>query len=875
MKRKLAILTAIMATAVTVQARQLTPAESLQRYTDAQPALHKARGVTLDQMQLGYTSAISAGNNAFYVFQYPKSAGFVILAADDLAPEVLGYSEEGRFDPDNLPEGLAYWMQELNRQISLAVKTGAPLYSSTANGIQRATVAPLVSCVWGQGDKDSPYYDDCPTYKNEPCVAGCVATAMAQVMYAHKHPSRGQGSNSYNTATLGIAQSANFNTTYNWSSMLDAYGYTYKDNGEQGYDFNYYNSTEGAAVAKLMHHCGVSVNMDYNVASAGGSGTLSHYVMRALYKYFKYDAGGRFCQRDYYADEDWENLVYGELAEGRPVFYGGATSTSGHAFVLDGYRNGYFHVNWGWDNLCNGYYALTGTNPLHPIMQGTGGSVVDEGFKYQQDCITGVRPALSGSRITPNFFLEGPDGYTVLDADQKATERLDADDYGVLYVTDGMIYSVSNDKMAVCFGVRFVNCETHATHYAIVYDDENDEIDVLNGLRGYYFRTESVPDGQYSVFPVVRAADDSEWTDVYLPNGMQAPTIIIGDYTPTPTESDAELACSAFTLNKANSVGRNISAELANVLNVSADNSAFWGELAIGVYTESGDLACVLTDGQSTLPEANKLEHYKYFTSPISVTGTVPTTLADGQYLLSPVAFQKGSASWTRLGTFDTTAMTYDMRHYQNIPMSVKNGKVQIEGAEPDPADSYALYIRDDEVINGSSLILPIRLQNAAPICGLQFDVTIPSGVTFHKTNNKEDVKLSTQRTTAAKTDVFDFEKQSNTTMRIVACSTAGTAFSGNDGEVVHIQFNVTNTRQKGFTIKFSNIVLTDSNAKAYKLPDYEKQIGTAPVGLNEISADGPGRAEVFLLNGTRSSRNTHHGVTIIKNGDDVRKKQN
>ena len=329
----------------------------------------------------------------------------------------------------------------------------------------------------------------------------------------------------------------------------------------------------------------------------------------------------------------------------------------------------------------------------------------------------------------------------------------------------------------------------------------------------------------------------------------------------------------SFRINKTNSMGRNISAEVANVLNVSADNSAFWGDIAIGIYDKRNNLIEVITDGKCTISEADKLEHYKYYIDPLAIAGTVPTTLADGDYVLSPVAFQKGSASWTRLGTFDTTAKTYDMTHYPNIAMTVNDGKAQIEGADPDPADSYALYISDDETINGSSFTLPISLQNAAPICGLQFDVTIPTGVTFHKTNQKEDVMLSTQRTTAAKTDVFDFEKQSYSTMRIVACSTAGTAFAGDDGEVVQIQLNVSTSRQKGFTVKLSNIVLTDSNAKAYKLPDYEKKIGTVPVGIDDSCTDGSRRTEGFLLNGTRSNRNIHHGVTVVRNGNDVRKK--
>lgn len=872
MKRKLMLFTAIMASAATAQARQLSPAESLQRFAECQPALHKAQGIVASEMQLGYTSTIADGN-AFYVFEYPQREGFIILGADDLVPEVLAYSEEGRFDPSNLPEGLAYWMQDLNRQIALAVKAGVPLYSSTAHSAQRASVAPILTCVWGQGDEYSPYYNDCPTHKGEPCVAGCVATAMAQVMYAHKYPSRGQGSLSYTTATLGIAQSANFNTTYAWNSMLDAYGYSYKDNGAEGYDHHEYTYTQGAAVAKLMHHCGVSVYMDYNVASTGGSGTLSHYVMPALYKYFKYDASGLFRQRDYCTDEQWEGIIYSEIADGRPVFYSGATSTSGHAFVVDGYRNGYYHVNWGWENMCNGYYAITGTDPLHPTHQGTGGSVTDEGFRYQQSCISGLRPAVAGSRVIPNFYLDGRE-YNVLDTGQNTVERLDAGEYGILNVPDGMIYSVSNEKLDVCLSVKFVNSETQTVHYAVVYDEESDEIDILNGLRGYYFRTEEVPDGLYRVYPVVRIKGREEWTDIALPIGMDAPQIILGDYAPVPTRANAELACSSFTLNKADTRGRSVSANVTDVLNVSSDNSAFWGDIAIGIYNKNDDLVGVLSEGKHTVTEQNPLNHYKYFTNPITLTGNVPTGLEDGEYVLSPVAFQKDSEKWTCLGTFDVESKMYNMKQFQDIAMSVRNGKVQIEGADPDPADSYALYISDEVAADGSTLTLPIRLQNAEPICGLQFDIALQSGVSYRKNGSREDITLSPLRTTATKTDVFDFEKQSSGDMRVVACSTAGTAFAGKNGDVVVLRLNVSSTRLKsGFTVNLRNIVLTDSKATAYKLPDYERKVVARTVdGIDTAPAGNPVSPEVYLLNGTRSHQRRHGEVSIIRNAKEVRK---
>lgn len=313
---------------------------------------------------------------------------------------------------------------------------------------------------------------------------------------------------------------------------------------------------------------------------------------------------------------------------------------------------------------------------------------------------------------------------------------------------------------------------------------------------------------------------------------------------------------------------------------VSTDNSSFWGDIAIGVYDASGSsaqtpdhLVCVMTAGQCTLTDQNKLDHFSYFTTPITLSGTIPATLADGEYLLSPVALQKGSATWTVLGYFDTNAMTYDMSQHPSIPMTIKDGKVLIDGADPDPADSYAVYVGKDVAIVGSSLSLPISLQNAEPICGLQFDVTLPSGVSYRKADGREDVTLCTARTTATKTDVFDFEKQNSSTLRVVACSTEGTAFAGKDGELVLLNLTVTTARQKGFTLKISNIVLTDSKAKAYRLPDYETKItaGT-PDGVASTPAATNAATDVYRLDGIRRYSPKPGTISVIKSGAKARK---
>lgn len=329
----------------------------------------KARKIALQfientaEMQLakGRRLTRSIGNNVpsqvvsepYYVFNAADDAGFVIVSGDDQFREVLGYADEGRINLDNLPPAARYWLNCLEAEMEAALDNPQVLVREDKQ--EEATenvyaVEPLISTRWNQG---APYNNLCPMDGSSRSVTGCVATAMAQVMNFWEYPAVGVGSSSY--SVLGKTLSANYASThYDWDNMLNVYSSTATEE-------------EKKAVALLMYHCGVSLEMDY---SSEASGTPQAYIGRALINYFSYNENMSMVGRDYYSLAKWESMIKGELNAGRPVMYNGRSSGGGHSFLCDGYNaSNLFHFNWGWGGYADGYYALTA---LAPGSGGTG-----------------------------------------------------------------------------------------------------------------------------------------------------------------------------------------------------------------------------------------------------------------------------------------------------------------------------------------------------------------------------------------------------------------------------------------------------------------------------------------------------------------------
>ncbi len=312
------------------------------------------------QPELSYC-AEKEGHTCFYVFNNP-SGGFAIIGGDESAREVLGYSYEGKFDIDNMPDNLREMLESYEDQIiagideelkseRLKIKSSIPAKVSAS----KADIEPLIKTKWGQ---NKPYNSMIPTLGTgyKPLITGCNATAVSQIMKYHGY-ARGEGSNSYQksystgTETITLTFEADFAaTSYDFSNMLDTYGSSYTKAQEQ-------------AVGTLMYHAGVAMNMSYGQSA---SSSYTHAPGQALANNFGYDKSITMLNRAYYTDDEWEDLIYNELAVGRPILYSGRSATGGHAFIMHGYKSAddMYCVNWGWDGYCDGYFALSGSNAL-------------------------------------------------------------------------------------------------------------------------------------------------------------------------------------------------------------------------------------------------------------------------------------------------------------------------------------------------------------------------------------------------------------------------------------------------------------------------------------------------------------------------------
>ena len=320
-----------------------------------------------NELELVYTMNAENGEPCFYVFNV-SDYGFVMVSATDLVRPILGYSENGIFETDNIAPGLGFMMEDYQEAISYSLETTveAPAFvkaewaSLTETGKLRpqeragVKIGPLCPTAW---DQSWPYNYYCPDLNkpfssNGKAVVGCVATALAQIMKYWDHPTKGVGSHTYipNTDEYVYPElSANFGaTTYDWANMP----YQINKNSPQ---------EQIEAVALLGYHCGVAVDMMYD-DDGTGSGAYSIDVPYAMKTYFDY-AQSTFKQRTVSA-QVWDSYIKEAIEMRRPIFYSGTSKTGGgHAFVCDGMdENGLFHYNYGWSGSGDGFYASTATD---------------------------------------------------------------------------------------------------------------------------------------------------------------------------------------------------------------------------------------------------------------------------------------------------------------------------------------------------------------------------------------------------------------------------------------------------------------------------------------------------------------------------------
>ena len=394
-------LLSISTQARTVQEASAIASAFIEMHNDVAPAkrLQKAAAATAVTTPVEWVfTQYQADNTTPAVFVFNSTdEGFVLVSAEDNARAVLGYSDNGTFDANNIPANMQFWLQmyadELRREGAVSDRSEKgdeekKAIRREAKGERRETstetyptISPILGeTIWGQG---KPFNNKCPEINGEHAASGCVATAISQIMYVHKHPTKGTGSHSYTTETKQLNVSANFgNTTYDWANMIPDYT-------------GVYTPTQADAVATLMYHVGVAADMDYTVEV---SGAVSSIALAALTKHFGYDKAITVLPKDFMKEGDLLQAIATDLQAGRPVYFSGATvNQEGHAFVCDGMKSdGYLHINWGWNGMANGYFAISA---LAPKVQGTGGSASNLAFTERVGVYTNIKPDAGGKAM--------------------------------------------------------------------------------------------------------------------------------------------------------------------------------------------------------------------------------------------------------------------------------------------------------------------------------------------------------------------------------------------------------------------------------------------------------------------------------------------
>ena len=402
-----------------------------------------------------------------YVFNVERNGGFVIVSGDDRTQSILGYAEQGSLDESTLPSNVKWLFDYYDHAISTLddAKNTNILHIKTRGSAAKTNISHLIDTQWGQGD---PYNTFCPKIGIQKCLTGCVATAMAQVINYNRWPQEQTTAvPSYTSLTNKIQLPELPPVHFDWNNMSNT------------------------AIARLMQYCGQAVNMDYGIEA---SGALNNAVSDALVNVFGYSKSANFVSRSGYSNEQWDNLVYDELSQGRPiVYFGQSTTAGGHAFIVDGYSEGMYHLNWGWNGYCDGYFTLNNLKPT-----------ADDGFNDDQQMVINIcRPAGVGDIDHPKVVV------SAMTCSGSQLDRADAGSDFPAFSVGSTVESDLADKATLQIGlalyndnglVKILSSESHEFNPTDKYTMEC-QITIGSDL----------PQGNYRIVAVSRVNDTDNW----------------------------------------------------------------------------------------------------------------------------------------------------------------------------------------------------------------------------------------------------------------------------------------------------------------------------------------------------------------------------
>ena len=489
MKKKVLFVLAVLSALIAeVSAAPITKAQALAKAQE----FMQTKGIALNGEMSAANGPRRVGNaqngetSCYYVFNNGQNGGFVIVSGDSRTKEVLAYSDKGSFDVDNMPPAVADLLESYAHDINMLGEDHSedqgnrPRYAPGAQ--TTSPILPLLTSEWNQ---DSPFNQSCPEHtsssgKKTRTYAGCVAVAMAQILYYYRGrmPSKTQvaipGYSTLSTVKAG--------TAYNWSLMFDKY--TYEKTSEQV-----------KAVANLILYTGMSVSSTYGTSETSAS---CNNVTNAMSKYFGFSSNAKLVNRTSYTYSQWEDLIITELMNARPVFFNGVSYYLNHAFVVDGYDGmGYFHANLGWGGRSDGYYTLSILNTQSE--NGEEGAVDGEAFLVKQQAIIDLQPV--------NGYFDLPDTPELTSTVNSAKNT----SVSVTYKNN------TNTKTSFKCGLGYADSEG-VPQLIKQWDDGLVEVPANTSLGAVAytlstkdFSSRKLKTGTYELFPVYLVEGEEEW----------------------------------------------------------------------------------------------------------------------------------------------------------------------------------------------------------------------------------------------------------------------------------------------------------------------------------------------------------------------------
>lgn len=406
-------------------------------------------------------------NRAYYIFNVENNGGFVIVSGDSRMTDILGYSEHGSLDLATAPANVRWWLSQYEKAANNLPEQ--PLMASPRRAEEtKAEITPFVTTTWGQG---YPYNTQCPKIDGTNCATGCLATAMAQVMNYTNCPETKTGEiAAYTTKTNNLSLPKLDATTFPWDNMTDD------------------------DIARLMRYCGQSVCMDYGISE---SSAYDVHIPGALVGKFSYDKAVRLVYRNGYNSETWENMIYAELQAGRPVIYGGQSNTGGHSFILHGYQNGCFYINWGWDGNYDGYFELSALNPMYDN---------DRIYGRDQTAIIGIQKSKGGDAVNmPKVTVTKLE----LTSETSATRTSSSDNFTGISLEATLMNSFADEQTTLIGYALYLGNEQKQ-----VISSENASFTpatALTAISALSFGS-ALADGTYRIVPIYREDETKAWT---------------------------------------------------------------------------------------------------------------------------------------------------------------------------------------------------------------------------------------------------------------------------------------------------------------------------------------------------------------------------